>query len=215
MWTVFLANWNKEWVNSPPPAIKRSNGPLPCDTMKILITGGTGFLGGATAIRLKKLGHEVTVIGRSVTAGNFLEEKGVCFLKADIRDRTTVVRACKGMQAIIHCAALASPWGKYQDFYDANVLGTRHVLQGALEYQVPRFVNLSTPSVYFDYQHRVNIKESDPLPQIVATHYAGTKRIADTLVSVLANALLVSLSLRKWIGKMVPDHGKNARTKPY
>jgi nucleoside-diphosphate-sugar epimerase len=133
--------------------------------MKILVTGGTGFLGKATALRLKSLGHDVSVVGRNPKAGAEVEKRGIRFFKTDLTDNEGINQACKGQEVIIHSAALASPFGKYQKFYDANVVGTQNVLDSSLKHRVRRFVNISTPSIYFDYKSRLNIKETDPLPK--------------------------------------------------
>lgn len=164
--------------------------------MKILITGGTGFLGKATAFRLKSQGHEVTTLGRNQKAGDELEKQGVRFIKADLADKAALFKACAQQVVVIHCAALASPWGKYQKFYEANVTGTRHVLEAMKHQGVLRLVNLSTPSLYFDYQHRLNIKESDPLPPRQATHYSATKLVADQEVEAARKEGLETIGLR-------------------
>lgn len=131
--------------------------------MKVLLTGGTGFLGSHVARRLQSLGHEVTVTGRK---------------EMPLHDAEAVLRFCAGKDQVIHCAGLASPWGEYRLFHEANVVGTRHVVSGCRKAGVSRLVHLSTPSLYFDYTSRRGIKESDPLPKPV-TAYAATKLEAD------------------------------------
>lgn len=163
--------------------------------MKILITGGTGFLGKATALRLKSLGHEVAVIGRNQKAGSEVAAHGIEFIKADLSERDNIIAACKGCEIVIHCAALASPWGEYDVFYQANVIGTRNVLAGCKAHRIRRLVNISTPSIYFDYKHRTNIKETDPLPT-PATHYAATKLEADREVEAARAWGLETISIR-------------------
>lgn len=134
--------------------------------MKILITGGTGFLGGHVAKRLSGMGHEVTVTGRK---------------EMPLGDAALVAKFCAGKDQVVHCAGLASPWGDYSVFHEANVVGTRNVLDGCRKAKVARIVHLSTPSLYFDYKNRRGIKESDPLPRPV-TAYAATKLLADQAV---------------------------------
>lgn len=164
--------------------------------MRILISGGTGFLGMATARRLKAAGYEVTVLGRNPRAGALAQKQGLIFEKVDLSERERVWQVCREKDIIIHCAALASPWGNYEDFYQSNVVGTRHILEGAQQAGVKRFINLSTPSLYFDYQDRFNIKESDPLPAKQVTFYGETKRQADEAVAAAFQAGLPTISLR-------------------
>jgi nucleoside-diphosphate-sugar epimerase len=163
--------------------------------MKVLITGGTGFLGRHAAVRLKKLGHTVRVLGRNRRAGEALERFGVEFCAVDLADEARVAQACERQEGVIHCAGLASPWGKYDDFYQANVIGTQNLVKGCQAHSVRRIVHLSTPSLYFDYRDRLNIRESDPLPR-PATPYAATKLLADREIERVRQLGLETVSLR-------------------
>ncbi|KAF3887521.1 MULTISPECIES: NAD-dependent epimerase/dehydratase family protein [Nostocales] len=147
--------------------------------MNILVTGGTGFLGQHLALRLQSLGHHVSVLGRNQKIGKQLEAEGFKFLPIDLRDKEATVTACQGQDSVFHCAALSSPWGKYRDFYDSNVVATRHIIQGCQEWGVKRLIHVSTPSIYFNFCHRFNIRENDPLPKIPANAYAETKLLAE------------------------------------
>lgn len=166
--------------------------------MRALITGGTGFLGGATARRLKSQGHDVAVLGRNPKAGERLKSEGIEFFPIDISRAKAgeMDAAFQNRDVVVHCAALASPWGNYQDFYAANVTGTTQVVDAAVRNGVKRFVNISTPSLYFDYQHRLGIKESDPLPQKQVTSYGATKKIADEIVNKAMESGLEVIHLR-------------------
>ncbi|SFF40779.1 NAD dependent epimerase/dehydratase family protein [Paenibacillus algorifonticola] len=146
--------------------------------MNILVTGATGFLGKNAVNRLLKEGHSVTAVGRNRAEGERLGEAGAAFLQLDLassRMREAIARH----DAVFHCGALSSPWGKYRDFYASNVIGTRNVIQGCLEHGVQRLVHVSTPSIYFDYRHRFNIAEHEPLPKSAVNHYAATKLLAE------------------------------------
>ena len=78
--------------------------------MRVLITGGTGFLGRHCAWRLRK-DHEVSVMGRNDRIGNVLEQNGIRYVKSELTDAERVRDACKGQDYIIHSGGLASPWG--------------------------------------------------------------------------------------------------------
>lgn len=147
--------------------------------MKMLVTGGTGFLGKTLAIRLKKLGHEVYAMGRNEKAGAGLEQAGIHFMKVDFSDEEAVITACKNMDYVFHCGALSSPWGVYQDFYTANVLGTLHVIKGCKKHGIKRLIYVSTPSIYFQFDDRLNVKEDAPLPEAFVNYYAETKYLAE------------------------------------
>ncbi|MCC7118612.1 MAG: NAD-dependent epimerase/dehydratase family protein [Anaerolineales bacterium] len=159
--------------------------------MKTLITGATGFLGGALLRRAKQLGWQALGLGRNPAKLNQLEDEGLSALQMDLKDQKGFSRACKGQEVVFHCAAFPAPWGNYEKFYQANVIGTRNVITACLENNVKRLVYVSTPSVYFNYSSRLNVKESDPLPEPV-TNYAATKLLAEEEVDkAFANGLAV------------------------
>lgn len=151
--------------------------------LSVLVTGGTGFVGGALARRLRAEGARVTALGRNPAAGAALERDGIAFVPADLADGAAVSAACRGQALAFHCGALASPWGPYRAFHAANVLGTENVLQGCRVHGVGRLVHVSTPSVYFGTRPRLNVKEGDLLPARPTSHYAATKRLAEQAVA--------------------------------
>lgn len=150
--------------------------------MKTLITGATGFLGGALARRLHGLGWDVTALGRYPRALAALEAEGIRTLQADLADESAIRAACQGQEIVFHSGALSAPWGRGEDFYRANVLGTRHVVRGCQEANIQRLVHVSTPSIYFCYEPRLNVKETDPLPANPVNEYARTKLLAEAEV---------------------------------
>lgn len=164
--------------------------------MKILVTGGTGFLGKRLAERLNSsnLSHEVTVLGRNIEVGKQLELHGIRFIGADIRDADAVLAACKRQEYVFHCAALSSPWGKYKDFYNINVVGTRNVIRGCEIYEIKRLINVSTSSIYFNYSNRVNLTEAAVVSPINA--YAQTKLMAETLINKVYHRGLSVITIR-------------------
>lgn len=157
--------------------------------MKALITGATGFLGGALTCRLHKMGWHITALGRNVSKLKQLETQGIRAVQVNLEDEHTIINVCEEQEIVFHCAALPSPWGKYEAFYQANVIGTRNIIRGCEENKVKRLVYVSTPSLYFGYGSRINVKETDPLPSPVS-HYAATKILAEQeLDRAFANGL--------------------------
>lgn len=147
--------------------------------MRMLVTGGTGFVGRKLAHRLLGSGHEVFAMGRNEIVGKRLEQAGITFLKIDLSDEAAVIAACEKIDYVFHCGAFSSPWGEYEQFYKSNVLGTMHVIQGCKIHGVKRLIHVSTPSIYFQYDDRIDVKEDDPLPEHFANHYAETKYLAE------------------------------------
>jgi nucleoside-diphosphate-sugar epimerase len=143
--------------------------------MKVLVTGATGFLGKATVLRLAAQGHEVTSLGRNRAIGEGLPG----FRPVDLADEQGMIAACAGQDAVIHSGALSSVWGPYEAFHQANVLGTRHLIKGCQRHGVAKLINVSSPTIYFDFRERHGIKESDPLPARGVNAYAVTKRLAE------------------------------------
>jgi nucleoside-diphosphate-sugar epimerase len=163
--------------------------------MRTLVTGATGFLGGALARRLHGMGWDVTALGRNPLRLNELEDEGIHPLRADITKKDDLFSACKNQEVVFHCAALPLPWGNYERFYQANVIGTRNVVQACLQNGVRRLVYVSTPSIYFDYNSRLNVRENDPLPEPISA-YAATKLLAEEEVDKGFAAGLEVVSIR-------------------
>lgn len=111
--------------------------------MKLLVTGGTGFLGANLVPRLVAAGHEVRVIGRSRPSAPGFEK--VEFVQADLKNRDAVRRALEGVQALYHLAGLVS----FQDkdarrMYELHVDATRELLRDVRESGVQRVILAST-----------------------------------------------------------------------
>lgn len=150
--------------------------------MNVLVTGATGFLGKRLAKRLAEDGHEVVGLGRNLDAGRWLEANGIRFVAADLADRDAILAACKDQDVVFHSGALSAPWGPYPAFYKANVQGTRHVIEGCQTHAVRRLVHVSTPSLYFNTEEKLNVSEDEPPADPPVNHYAATKRMAETLI---------------------------------
>ncbi|BAZ08686.1 putative NAD(P)-dependent cholesterol dehydrogenase [Calothrix sp. NIES-4071] len=164
--------------------------------MKILVTGGTGFLGRRLAERLNSLNlsDQVTVFGRNIEVGKQLEAQGIRFLAGDICDADAVLAACKRQEYVFHCAALSTVWGKYKDFYNINVVGTRNVIRGCEIYEIQRLINISTSSLYYNYSHRLNVTEDSVVSPVNA--YAMTKYMAETLINKVYHRGLSVITIR-------------------
>jgi nucleoside-diphosphate-sugar epimerase len=165
-------------------------------TATALVTGGTGFLGQALARRLRDGGWTVAAMGRNARVGAQLAAEGIAFVQADLTDLAAVRRACAGQNVVFHSGALSAPWGAYEAFYQANVVGTYNVAEASLSAGVGRLVHVSTPSLYFDGRDREGIKEADPLPARSVNAYAETKRLAEQMVDDAAARGLKALTIR-------------------
>lgn len=109
--------------------------------MKVLVTGGTGYLGQAIVRRLAAQGHEPIVFARAASRSGL---PGQC-IDGDIRDRAGVARAASGTDAICHVAALVSIWRpRRTDFDDVNVGGLSHVIDACRTHRISRLVYTSS-----------------------------------------------------------------------
>jgi nucleoside-diphosphate-sugar epimerase len=160
----------------------------------VLVTGGTGFLGRRLVERLLAAGRAVTVLGR--TPAPDLEKRGVRFLRASLDDAPAVAAACAGIETIFHTAAKVGVWGRYDDFFRTNVLGTRALLDGARRHGVRAFVHTSTPSVVYNGRSLANADESLPLTTACPSPYPLTKAIAEREVLAANSPALRTVALR-------------------
>ncbi len=164
--------------------------------MKVLITGATGFLGGALARHLHAQSADVTALGRNPIVGQQLEQDGIRFLRADLADKEAITAACAEQDLVFHCGAFCSPWGRYHDFYASNVTGTEHIIHGCQVHHVDRLIYVSTPSLYFAYDSRLNVSESDPLATKQVTFYGQTKLLAEQAIDRAHQAGLPVITIR-------------------
>ncbi len=129
---------------------------------KILVTGATGFTGGALAIELRRRGHGVRALVRSGSATTRLERSGVDLVYGDLRSPDDVNRAVAGVSLIYHIAAVFRTAGHPDAFYhDVNVGGTANVLEAAARQGVSRTVHCSTAGVH-GHVSQVPADESAP-----------------------------------------------------
>ena len=148
--------------------------------MKALVTGGGGFLGRYIAEQLLQRGYDVSVMAR----GNYpeLEASGIKVLRGDVTNADDVDRAVKGNDMVFHVAAMVGYWGRYQDFYNTNVNGTRNIIHSCQQHGVQKLVYTSSPSVTMNNIDIHNGNESLTYPQHYHSHYSATKAIAERAV---------------------------------
>jgi 2-alkyl-3-oxoalkanoate reductase len=164
--------------------------------MKLLVTGGGGFLGQALCRGLVQRGHEVASFNR----GNYpaLDALGVRQLRGDLADRDAVLAAAAGVDAIFHNAAKAGAWGDYDGYHRANVVGTDNVIEACRTHGIARLVYTSTPSVTHRATHPVAGGTADNVPygEGFKAPYAATKLIAEQAVLAANDAALATVALR-------------------
>ena len=153
--------------------------------MKILVTGGGGFIGSHLCEKLVKDGHLVTVIdnfciGRKSNLKNIKTK--IKIYKKDIRNYNSIKNLFKKIDTVFHLAALADIVPSIEnpdDYYSTNVTGTYNVLKLSSENRVKRFIYTASSSCY-GIPNRYPTKETAEVsPQYP---YALTKRLGEELV---------------------------------
>lgn len=162
--------------------------------MKILVTGGGGFLGFAICSMLIKRGDEVRSISRTYYSN--LNELGVKQFQGNLLDKKVVLEAVKGCDAVIHTAAKAGIWGSYQDYYQTNVVGTSNIILACKELNIPKLVFTSSPSVVFNGSDMEGVNESVPYPSKYLTAYPQTKALAEQMVLKANDGSLATVAIR-------------------
>lgn len=113
--------------------------------MKAFVTGGTGFIGSAVIRRLLANGIQVRVLIRPHANTIMLENLPVERCTGDLSNVSVLVEGMRGCDWVFHVAALYAYWGySWEDFYQTNVEGTRHVLEAARNSEVKRIVYTSS-----------------------------------------------------------------------
>lgn len=154
--------------------------------MKVLVTGGAGFLGAAIARLLEARGDQVRTFSRGAHDARD-------HVRGDIADRTAVIDAARGCDAIVHTAAKAGVWGDEAEYHRANVIGTENVLAACRAHGIERLVYTSTPSVVHTGGDIEGRDESLPYTTHPSTAYQATKTIAERAVLAADDLRVVAL----------------------
>ena len=168
--------------------------------MRLLVTGGTGFIGSHLAEEGRRRGAEVVVLGltdrpEEQSNAELLTRMGVEVLSGSITDAELCRRAARGATHIFHLAVAMREGGKSDEFFESiNLDGTRHLLQAASTGRVQRFVYCSTIGIYGHRAPGITAEESPLAPGNI---YERTKVVAERLVRDFAeNCALPSVVLR-------------------
>ncbi|MEQ8352654.1 MAG: NAD-dependent epimerase/dehydratase family protein [Leptospiraceae bacterium] len=147
--------------------------------MKLFLTGGSGFVGGAIAKKLSRK-HTILAMSRSESSDTRLRAPGVQPVRGSLNSLENI--DLTGVDCIIHCAAFVGPWGSRKEFMKGNVEGTRALLQAASQAGVSRFIHMGTEAAFFRGQHMRQIDETYPYPTSTPYLYSESKGEAERLV---------------------------------
>lgn len=156
----------------------------------VLVTGATGFLGGALVSRLSADGATVKALVRRPERDRFIRNlPGGELVSGDITDADRMREVVQGSDVVFHVAAALG--GKLDSQYTVNVQGTRNVVEASVQAGVKRFVHVSTISVY-GYRNRSDVTESTPYDP-GADPYHITKVMAEKMLIDYAAAMPYSI----------------------
>ena len=151
------------------------------ENSKFLVTGGAGFIGSNLCETILNLGYKVRCLddlstGKQANVGLFLDNPNYEFIKSDIKDLDTCMKACEGVDYVLNQAA----WGSVPRsiemplFYCANnIQGTLNMLEAARQNGVKKFVYASSSSVYGD---EPNLPKKEGREGNLLSPYAVSKR---------------------------------------
>lgn len=137
--------------------------------MKVLVTGGAGFIGSHLTERLLSAGHQVRILDNLSTGKreNLPKDYALEFIKGDIRDVEMAHRCVEGMEAVVHLAAVASVQASIDDpaaTHQTNFDGTVILLESARLNGIKRFLYAGSAAVYGDTAEIPVSEEATPKP---------------------------------------------------
>lgn len=139
----------------------------------VLITGSSGFIGGAVHRRLFELGWHTSGIGRRSS-----DLPG--YVSHDLT--RSLPEEFGPFDVVIHAAARSSPWASRRQFEADNVRATERLLHYCRTHGRPKFIFISSSSIYYRPSHQLGITEDDPPAEKPVNHYAASKIRAEQLV---------------------------------
>ena len=152
------------------------------DNTLFLVTGGAGFIGSNICQAILEMGYRVRCLddlstGKQANVDLFLDHPNYTFINGDIRDLDTCMKACEGVDFVLHQAA----WGSVPRsiempllYEEINIRGTVNMLEAARQNGVKKFVYASSSSVYGDEAHLPKI---EGVEGNLLSPYAVTKHV--------------------------------------
>jgi nucleoside-diphosphate-sugar epimerase len=171
------------------------------NTLNVLVTGGSGFLGQAIVRELLDPASPITaskirIFDLKEASSNGTDPR-IGFVKGDIRDKKAVSDACHGIDLVIHTAAIID-WGTISEdeVFAVNTGGTQNVVDACQEHGIRYLVFTSSLDAVYSGKPLINVDESEPYPEKHRTSYCRSKAMAEQIVAKASNAHLKTVSLR-------------------
>ncbi len=158
--------------------------------MRVLVTGGAGFIGSALSRALVAVGHKVVVLDKLTYAGcrEHLDGVDVELVVGDVCDAGLAQDLLREQDVVVHAAAESHVTRSLDDvapFLKTNIDGTRCMLEAAATARVPHFIHISTDEVFGSAPQGVSFRPNDPLRP--GNLYAASKASAEAMVHAVAH----------------------------
>lgn len=155
--------------------------------MKVLVTGGAGFIGSHMADGLLAAGHNVVILDNFSTGFEENVPAGAELVRADVRDAAGIEAVfSRGIDAVFHIAGQASTIVSFDDPTEdltVNVVGTLNVLNSCIRHRVPRIIYACSMTSY-GIPERLPVGEDQPVKPI--SYYGITKAAAERYIFATA-----------------------------
>jgi nucleoside-diphosphate-sugar epimerase len=165
--------------------------------MKVFVTGATGFVTGTVTLQLLARRDNVRALVRDASRAQTLARAGVDLITGDLSDGAALHRGLDGVDAVVHGAAMYEvgiPASRRPAMFAANVTGTEHVLQAALDAGVRRVAYISTVAVFGNTRDQI-VDESYARTGPYTSYYEETKvRAHEIAQQFAARGLPVSIA---------------------
>ncbi len=151
--------------------------------MRIFLTGGTGYIGGALARWLAAAGHEVRALVRATSNMERLKEIGAATFVGDIADRYSMREAMSGADWVVHAAADLDFGASEERMRRVNVEGSENVASLAFKLGVPRFLSVSSVAFFGGSPADGSLAtEEAPVQQPFPSLYSATKHSGELAI---------------------------------
>lgn len=151
--------------------------------MKIMLTGGTGFIGGYVLRFLLQDGYKVNALVRDSSTLKFKNHPAIKIFEGDLNNLSVINNSVSGCDVVIHLAALVrTVAGNPNEFFDTNCKGTENLLLASKQNNVKKFVFTSSLSAHSIVPSSLVTEESLSKPEKYFSEYAETKGLAEDLV---------------------------------
>jgi len=161
--------------------------------VRIVVTGATGGIGRTLVPLLASRGLDIVASGRNAGVGHALARPRVRFVPLDLA-QDDIAPLVADASTVIHLAARSSPWGPHSGFHRDNVVATARLVEAAARAGVTRFVHASTPAIFSERRHRLDLRSHASPAARPVNSYARTKLEAERVV--LSERRMTTIALR-------------------